>query len=224
MNGHTAIIKSFGITGVLLLLALVLLAIVSAIVAFDRWPDGGSATTVERVAVDRPGARRVETVLVSKRRPAPVVRGVFVARTSGTSATALGPGDVFLVDDREPIDQSDGGGFGPPPPSVPFAAPGEGGGGFRAVGGGGSGGGTTNPTQPPEPGPITRATCDAREALGDAGAPLEQACSQPTGPGRRGVLSRTLGSGVDAVDDVAENATGSGDALTGDVVLAEGLR
>ena len=210
MNGHTAIIKSFGITGVLLLLALVLLAIVSAIVAFDRWPDGGSATTVERVAVDRPSARRVETVLVSKRRAAPVVRGVFVARTSGTSATALGPGDVFLVDDREPIDQSDGGGFGPPPPSVPFAAPGEGGGGFRAVGGGAGGGGATGPAQPPAPDPITQATCDAREALGEAGAPLDQACSEPTGPGRRGALSQTLGGTVDAVDRVVETVTGDG--------------
>jgi hypothetical protein len=216
VNGHTAIIKSFGITGVLLLLALVLLAIVSAIVAFDRWPDGGSATTVERVAVDRPSARRVETVLVSNRRTAPVVRGVFVARTSGTSATALGPGDVFLVDDREPIDQSDGGGFGPPPPSVPFAAPGEGGGGFRAVGvgGGGGGGGTTDPTAPPESGPITQATCEAREALGEAGAPLDQACSEPTGPGRRGVLSRALGGSVDAVHGAVETVTGDGQTET----------
>lgn len=201
MNSHTAIIKSFGITGVLLLLALVLLAIVSAIVAFDRWPDGGGASTVERVAVDRPSARRVETVLVSERRSAPVVRGVFVERTAGDSATALAAGDVFLVGDREPTGRSDGGGFGPPPPSVPFAPPGEGGGAFRAVGAGPAGNSAS--PEAPEPGVITQATCGARQALGEAGAPLEPACTPPA-PGRRGTLATAVDGTVGTVTDAAE--------------------
>jgi hypothetical protein len=209
VNSHTAIIRSFGITGVLLLLALVLLAIVSAIVAFDRWPDGGGASTVERVAVDRPGERRVETVLVRSRRPAPVVRGVFVARTAGTSATALGAGDVFLVGDREPTGQSDGGGFGPPPPSVPFAAPGEGGGGSRFAGTAGGGGGApvTGGEEPPTI--IEEATCGARDALGEAGAPLEPACAPVSTPGQRGALSEAVGGTVDTVEQTVTTVTGT---------------
>ena len=141
---------------------------------------------MERVAVDRPGARRVETVLVGSRRSTPVVRGVVVARsTTGAFATAPGGGDVLLVGDREPIDQFDGGGFGPPPPSVPFAAPGEGGGPARFAGT------TSNPPAPPVDPPrgvISQATCDARDALGEAGASLERACN----PGQRGVLREAL--------------------------------
>ncbi len=108
------------------MLALVLLAIVSAIVTFDRWPEGGSASSVERIAVDRPEARRVETELVRAERTTAVVRGVVAVR-DGASATASGADGVFLVAEG-PGDQSDGGGFGPPPPPVPILAPGEGGG------------------------------------------------------------------------------------------------
>jgi hypothetical protein len=192
VNGHTAIIRSFGITGVLLLLALVLLAIVSAIVAFDGWPQSGGASTVERVAVDRPGARRVETVLVSSRRSAPVVQGVFAARSASASATASVAGGAFLVAGREPGGLSAGGGFGPPPPPVPLAAPGEGGGAPRLVSSG-------NGAQP-QPGDqtqpiVSRAACDARQALGHAGVPIDPACSQ----GRRGKLRETVGGTVPAV-------------------------
>jgi hypothetical protein len=201
VNGHTATIRSLGITGVLLLLALVLLAIVSAIVAFDRWPESGGASTVERVAVDRPDARRVETVLVSSRRSTPVVRGVVVARSGASAfATAAGGGGVFLVGDREPTGQLDGGGFGPPPPSVPFAAPGEGGGPARFAGST-----STNPPAPPvdpPPNVIREATCGARQALGEAGASLERACE----PGRRGTLRETLSGDAPVESAVAKLA------------------
>jgi hypothetical protein len=209
VNGHTAIIRSFGITGVLLLLALVMLAIVSAIVAFDRWPQAGGASTVERVAVDRPSARRVDTVLVRSRRPAPVVRGVFVAR-SGTSASALGPGDVFLVRDREPTDQIDGGGFGPPPPSVPSVPPGEGGGPARFVGTGNNGPG---PEPPPPRTFIQEATCGARDALGDAGTSLDPACSPetPGGGGGRDAVPQALG---DTVTDAGTLVRGTASGVT----------
>jgi hypothetical protein len=213
VNGHTAIIRSLGITGVLLLLALVLLAIVSAIVAFDRWPDSGGASSVERVAVDRPGVRRVETVLVSSRRT-PVVRGVVVARsTAGAFATAPGGGGVLLVGDREPTGQPDGGGFGPPPPSVPFAAPGEGGGPARFVG-------TTSPAPGPpveqSPGVIRQATCEAREALGEAGASLDPACN----PGQRGgtireVLARGTEDPTELLDGVVDGVI---DGAAGELV------
>ena len=173
------------------MLALVLLAIVSAIVAFDRWPESGSASSVERIAVDRPEARRVETELVRAERTTAVVRGVVAVR-DGSSATASGAGDVVLVVDRGLGDQSDGGGFGPPPPPVPFLAPGEGGGtqavtrvngtgGGGAVGGGEGDGGRN---------PIQTAACGARDALGPAGESLAPACK----PGSRNLLRETADS------------------------------
>ena len=204
MNGHTAIIRSFGTTGVLLLLAIVLLAIVSAIVAFDRWPEGGGASSVERIAVDRPEVRRVDTSLVRAERRTPLVRGVVAVRASDASATAPGAGEVFLVADRGPGGQSDGGGFGPPPPPVPFAAPGEGGG----VGGGtvrSSGSGSPPMTgTPPSTDPIRSTACGVGEALGEAGGALDPACR----PGSRGVVGETFArtAGVLGLD-------GAGDGL-----------
>jgi hypothetical protein len=161
---------------VLLVLALVLLAIVSAIVAFDRWPESGSASSVERIAVDRSEARRVETELVRVERTTAVVRGVVAVR-DGSSATASGADGAFLVVDRGPGDQTDGGGFGPPPPPVPISAPGEGGGpnNVSRV--------STSDAAPPSgcsdcesPDAIQRTACGATEALGQAGTPLKGAC------------------------------------------------
>jgi hypothetical protein len=206
VNLHTATIRSLGITGVLLLLALVLLAIVSAIFAFDRWPSSGVTSTVERVAVDRPDARRVDTVLVRTERPASVVRGAFVTRSAGAFATVSGAGDAILVGDGEPADRSADGGFGPPPPPVPSAPPGEGGGAQRFNGTGG--GPTIDPPDPDEPQPLLReAARDAREALGEAGAPLEPAC-QPASPGQRSLVARAVSGTVTAADAVVEDATG----------------
>jgi hypothetical protein len=105
---------------------------------------------------------------------------------------------VVLVADRGPGGQSDGGGFGPPPPPVPFAAPGEGGGlggGARstsvtpAVGGGGD---------DDEENPLRTTACGAREALGEAGAPLDRACA----PGSRGFVRETLRGTVETVTGV----------------------
>jgi hypothetical protein len=173
---------------VLLVLALVLLAIVSAIVAFDRWPESGGASSVERIAVDRSEVRRVDTELVRAERRTPLVRGVVAVRAPATIATASGAGDVFLVADRGPGGQSDGGGFGPPPPPVPFLAPGEGGG----VGGGTSRSTGSNPpvSAPPTdgPDPVRTAACDVSSALGEAGTALTDACK----PGSRGLVRETF--------------------------------
>ena len=168
------------------MLALVLLSIVSAIVAFDRWPESGGASSVERIAVDRSEVRRVETELVRAERRAPLVRGVVLVREP-TSATASGGGEVFLVADRGPGGQSDGGGFGPPPPPVPFNAPGEGGG----VGGGtarSTGNSSPRPGPTDDGGPIRAAACGVGEALGEAGSALSSACK----PGSRGIVRETF--------------------------------
>ena len=205
MNSHAAIIRSLGITGVLLALALVLLAIVSAIFAFDRWPTSGSASTVERVAVDRSDARRVDTVLVRAERSASVVRGAFAAAAAdGAIATALGGSDAILVGDGEPAGRSDGGGFGPPPPSVPLVPPGEGGGGIRVAGTGNGGG--AQPEAPDSDSIIRQATCGAREALGEAGSSLETAC-EPESSGQSTLLGGAAGGTVDAADELIQTVT-----------------
>ena len=150
---------------------------------------------MERVAVDRPDARRVETVRVSARRSTSVVRGVSVERTTTSAvATPSGAGGAILVGDRESALQSDGGGFGPPPPAVPFTPPGEGGGPTRFTGTGtGTGGGTTTPPADP-PSVVRRTAC---EALGQTGAPLDPTC--PTTPGERGSPPQVLTGTVQTV-------------------------
>ena len=159
---------------------------------------------MERVAVDRPVAQRVETELVESRRTAPVVRGVFIVRDAGASTAAPGAAGAILVADREPGGQSDGGGFGPPPPPVPFDAPGEGGSrprvspGAGATGGGGGGGDGDDL--------IREAACGARDALGAAGAPLDPACK----PGGRSVIRETLGATGELVDDAVAVELSSG--------------
>jgi hypothetical protein len=142
-----------------------------------------------------------------------VVRGVFVTRPSGTSASALGAGDVFLVGDREPTGQTGGGGLGPPPPSVPFAAPGEGGGPARFAGSGA--GGPAGTGEPSEPTIIRQATCGAREALGEAGVPLDPACSA-SNPGQRGAL----GQAVDGTVATGTGALGVGQGVQSQSKLA----
>jgi hypothetical protein len=57
MRATKAYIASLGTTGVLLGASLLMLAIVSAVVAFDRWPDGHVST-------------RVQTLVLSERAPA----------------------------------------------------------------------------------------------------------------------------------------------------------
>jgi hypothetical protein len=60
MKATKAYIASLGTTGVLLAAALLMLAVVSAVVAFDRWPNGNVSTRVQTlVLADRPAPIRV---------------------------------------------------------------------------------------------------------------------------------------------------------------------
>jgi hypothetical protein len=188
VNTHTAFIRSFGITGVLLALSLTLLAFVSAIVAFDRWPEGAGASAVERVAVEPAEARRVETVVV--RQGAPVVRGVSAVRASSFAAASGSGGALPAGNTSEGVNT--GGGFGPPPPRVGVRPPGEGSGGLpRQVAGGGG------PPPTDEPSPIRAAACGARDAVSSASTEAGQALNPACDPGRRaqgplvGALSQT---------------------------------
>ncbi|MEA2425361.1 MAG: hypothetical protein QOH13_1771 [Thermoleophilaceae bacterium] len=60
MRATKAYIASLGTTGVLLGASLLMLAVVSAVVAFDRWPNGNVSTRVQTlVLADRPAPIRV---------------------------------------------------------------------------------------------------------------------------------------------------------------------
>jgi hypothetical protein len=52
MKATKAYIASLGTTGVLLGASLLMLAVVSAVVAFDRWPDGTVSTRVQTLVLD----------------------------------------------------------------------------------------------------------------------------------------------------------------------------
>src|SRR3954451_11566381 len=60
MRATKAYIASLGTTGVLLAASLLMLAVVSAVVAFDRWPDGQVSSRVQTLVLkERPASIRV---------------------------------------------------------------------------------------------------------------------------------------------------------------------
>src|SRR4051794_4977331 len=62
MRATKAYIAGLGTTGVLLAASILMLAVVSAVVAFDRWPDGHVSSRVQTlVLAERPTAIRVST-------------------------------------------------------------------------------------------------------------------------------------------------------------------
>jgi hypothetical protein len=52
LKATKAYIASLGTTGVLLAASLLMLAVVSAVVAFDRWPGGAVANPVQTLVLD----------------------------------------------------------------------------------------------------------------------------------------------------------------------------
>jgi translation initiation factor IF-2 len=94
MRATKAYIASLGTTGVLLAASLLMLAVVSAVVAFDRWPGAGVTTRVPTlVLTDRPAAIRVgahslaPAVTPAARRAA---TGVAAPRRAATVAPTVG--------------------------------------------------------------------------------------------------------------------------------------
>src|SRR3954454_15013290 len=80
MKATKAYIASLGTTGVLLAAALLMLGVVSAVVAFDRWPDGHVSSRVQTlVLTDRAAPIRVST------------------RAAGLSATPTRPAAVLAA-------------------------------------------------------------------------------------------------------------------------------
>ena len=85
MRATKAYIASLGTTGVLLAASLLMLAVVSAVVAFDRWPGGQVSTPLRTLVLsDQPAAIRV-----SSKSTAPSTRSVV--RATGRRAATRTP-------------------------------------------------------------------------------------------------------------------------------------
>jgi hypothetical protein len=84
MKATKAYIASLGTTGVLLGASLLMLAVVSAVVAFDGWPTGNAST-------------RVQTLVLSDRASAIRVSAAAVVPASRTAAPARSPATVPAV-------------------------------------------------------------------------------------------------------------------------------
>src|SRR5690242_16159408 len=81
MKATKAYIASLGTTGVLLAGSILMLAVVSAVVAFDRWPGGEVSTRVQTLVLDEQAA----PIRVTSRSTAPSAT-LAVARRGATSA------------------------------------------------------------------------------------------------------------------------------------------
>ncbi len=82
MRATKAYIASLGTTGVLLAASVLMLALVSAVVAFDEWPDGNAATPVKTLVL----APRPSTIHVSTRPHAAAATRAPVRATRGRTA------------------------------------------------------------------------------------------------------------------------------------------
>jgi hypothetical protein len=136
MNAHRVTLRAFGTTGVLVAASLAMLATVSALVAFDGWPNGYGSSSVDSVSVT--GTAQPSALVV---RPATAQRGALTAtataprgtpapagfvKTAGPAPAAAGFATGF-VKTIGPVGPGSGGSgsFGGPLPQVPIGPPGE---------------------------------------------------------------------------------------------------
>src|SRR5438128_1965419 len=103
MRATKAYIASLGTTGVLLAGSLLMLAVVSAVVAFDRWPGGNVTAPVQTVVLDdKPAAIRVSessTAPSAVRAPARLAAALRSTANAGPRAVVRTPalGNVLGV-------------------------------------------------------------------------------------------------------------------------------
>src|SRR3954466_12914758 len=92
MRATKAYIASLGTTGVLLAASILMLAVVSAVVAFDRWPDGHVSSRVQTLVL----AERAAPIRVSSHptglsaTPAPRLAATGAALARATAPTVAG--------------------------------------------------------------------------------------------------------------------------------------
>src|SRR4051812_21488646 len=80
LKATKAYIASLGTTGVLLAASILMLAVVSAVVAFDRWPNGHVSTRVQTLILsEKPAAIRVNASATGP--------SAIASRTAGTVAS-----------------------------------------------------------------------------------------------------------------------------------------
>jgi hypothetical protein len=100
MRASRAYIAGFGTTGVLVASSLLLLAVVSALVAFRGWPDTGFAENISSLVVDEPGRVEVDgPVQVAQNAP---VAAAAVAQSPVPGTAAAGgavPGSLATAGD-----------------------------------------------------------------------------------------------------------------------------
>src|SRR3954463_1523853 len=96
MKATKAYIASLGTTGVLLAASVLMLAVVSAVVAFDRWPGAGVASPVKTLALNEtPASIRVTGHSTAPSATASTTRaltrsGVAAPRAVGKAPVVLG--------------------------------------------------------------------------------------------------------------------------------------
>src|SRR2546423_10277821 len=101
MKRHRVTISALGTTGVLLAASLTMLALVSALVTFDAWPQRAGGESPSDIAVQgAPGARLVRAI-----QPSPAARAAARARAAAALAAATAapaPGSTGPCDPAGP--------------------------------------------------------------------------------------------------------------------------
>ena len=180
MKATKAYIASLGTTGVLLGASILMLAVVSAVVAFDRWPDGNISTRVQTLVIDdRPAAIRVSDASTAPSATPGTPVAAAVAAAGGIPVT------VAPVQRRAGENQSGGStppaAGGTPNPGTPPADP--------------------VPAQVPDPSPIINALSNPDTTAGRVADGTETLAA---GVGvSLGRLSPALGSAVAGTGQVA---------------------
>jgi hypothetical protein len=100
MRASRAYIAGFGTTSVLVASALLLLAVVSALVAFRGWPGAGFAENISSLVVDEPQRLAVEGPPQVALNAAPAAAAVAGSPAPGTAAASTGTTTPAVADVR----------------------------------------------------------------------------------------------------------------------------
>jgi hypothetical protein len=178
MRASRAYIAGFGTTGVLVASSLLLLAVVSALVAFRGWPDTGFAENISSLVVDEPGRVEVDgPVQVAQNAP---VAAAAVAQSPVPGTAAAGgavPGSLATAGDVRSFPSTGG---------VPVLNGPDGGAGFRGDPDPSPGGTDPTPTNQPPGGllpetPLTPQVNRVARGLGDTTQGLTDNLGQTVG-------------------------------------------
>lgn len=120
MRASRAYIAGVGTTGVLVASAVLLLAVVSALVAFQGWPGTDLSDDVSSLVVDAPNRLEVNGPVQVARNASPAAAAVADAPVPGTAASGIGAVVPFIDSSRAAAPQ-----LPPPPGSADPLGPGD---------------------------------------------------------------------------------------------------